>query len=207
MKKITLLTITLIALVVSGCATKSYTRDEITFQEGEFAILSKESMKPITGTLITEDRDGEVRGINEMKNGMPHGKTTIYNFNGNIFWEIYFKNGKLEGVAKMYDNDGDLSAEYSLKNDKLHGISKAYDKGLVIVTRNHIDGKADGETIITDETDDNYSIVATYKDGVVQSGSVYLGDEKMELGTDELEELDEILYDFDNEISPFRFVR
>ncbi len=202
MRKNTLLTIVLAVLVFNSCATKSYTRDEIVFQEDEFAILSKESMKPITGILVTEFYNGGVRGTNEVIKGQPHGKAVIYDRDGNIEWELNYKKGMLDGIVKYYVDDTVL--EYSLKDNMLHGTLMGYDKGVLVMSREHNMGKPHGVTNINEK---HFSATLTYDDGVFIDGSITEYGNTRDQYDSELEAMNNMLLDIDNKVLRYRFYK
>ena len=70
-----------------------------------------------TGQVIKKYKNGQVKSIENFKNGKLNGEFKEFFENGSLFQVGTFKNGDIENVKAFYEN-GNLKFEQKLKNRK-----------------------------------------------------------------------------------------
>ena len=70
-----------------------------------------------TGQIIKKYKDGQVKSIENFKNGKLNGEFKEFFENGSLFQVGTFKNGDMENVKAFYEN-GNLKFEQNLKDRK-----------------------------------------------------------------------------------------
>ena len=63
---------------------------------------------------------GELKSIENSKNGLPHGQRRRWDENGQLTNEEYLIEGKLHGTQSTWYSNGQISIEVNYKNDKRH---------------------------------------------------------------------------------------
>ena len=76
-----------------------------------------------TGQIIKKYKDGQVKSIENFKNGKLNGEFKEFFENGSLFQVGTFKNGEMKNIRVFYEN-GNLKFEQNLKDRK--GRYKGY---------------------------------------------------------------------------------
>lgn len=70
-----------------------------------------------TGQIVKKYKDGQVKSIENFKNGKLNGEFKEFFENGSLFQIGTFKNGDMKNIKVFYEN-GNLKFEQNLKNRK-----------------------------------------------------------------------------------------
>lgn len=130
--------------------------------------------------------DGVVYDINEKP---INGIYKIYYPNGNVKMEVRSKNGKPEGKGNFYDEDGNIIFTGNFKNGLMDGkILNFYPNGSIREENYYVDGVKDGIYKTYDE-DGEVSVEVKFEKGQAVSGYVMIKGNKVDMDTDDLQEL------------------
>ena len=114
-------------------------------QGGEDFLMCDMNGTPITGTVKSYHRNGNLADEESYKNGKREGLTKHYYNNGKLEAEFDYKNDKREGLANIYHQNGTLKAKGNFKNGKPEGLAKVYyENGNLKSEENYKDGKREG---------------------------------------------------------------
>jgi antitoxin component YwqK of YwqJK toxin-antitoxin module len=112
------------------------------------------------------DDDGQVRLIQNYKDGELHGVEERYSENGQLDTRKVYNIGQYDGLYEMYHENGKLSKKMFHINGVETGVWEYYDiDGLLEYTESYKDGKLDGDINYFDENG-NLRDRTTWKDGV-----------------------------------------
>ena len=124
---------TLLALFLSlnlmAQNTKTYFHnqvDDLAMQEGQ-AIL-KATGEPITGRLITNYDNGQIRLEGHYVNGQKQGAFRWWHPSGQLGSEEMFVDNQKEGLSRMWYANGQIKQEGNFKNGALKGRMKYWAK-------------------------------------------------------------------------------
>ena len=121
-KKISIKLLLISFLIFSSC--KNETCKGIEFNGGR----SFKDGSAYSGTCITHHTNGEIKSIQNYKNGYDHGKWEFFYANKKNQTKGMFNMGKKNGEWTYYYENGKLHKEHFYDNGKKSGIWKTYDK-------------------------------------------------------------------------------
>ena len=128
----------------------------------------------LDGQVKVYDRLGNTMVEYAMKNGLVHGKTIRYGYDGFIQYIIHHKNGITHGIAKYY-TDNKLTMSKMYMNGKSHGKEKQYfTNGKICTNKTYVDGVLNGQYYLY-SPNGKINLIGEYKDGYLD-GDVQLYD-------------------------------
>ncbi len=123
-----------------------YTSDNTTFSGG--AVVDKESLDPITGSLVEYNYSHQVQSIKNYKNGILDGRRYDYYSDGSISKITEYKKGEKDGEELQFFSSGSPYIISEYKNSLLNGTRYEFDdKGYRVLFTEYINGKKEGEEI------------------------------------------------------------
>jgi antitoxin component YwqK of YwqJK toxin-antitoxin module len=126
----------------------------------------------ITGEYIMYHKNGKKSQISNYVNGLLNGKTSAWDENGNLLYEMNFLANKLNGKFTTYlDGNKHICMYYinGLLNGKYEVFSPSSNK---IQLSNYLNNQLNGETLYLNESNGNTIKKVTYLNGKLNGSSV-----------------------------------
>lgn len=139
----------LIAVVFAFSVSLVYAQEqEWQYRDGH---LFKNGML-FTGIYTEQYENGAPKIIHNIKDGMEHGKVTVYHQNGKISEERKYNMGAKDSIWISWNEEGVKIAEAGWKNGLKHGFWYVWDdKGVKRYEMYYRKGKKDGSWYMWDE--------------------------------------------------------
>ena len=120
------------------------------------------SSKPFSGEAIETFEQSPTKSVSQWRNGIKHGTTTEYFYNGRKRRVITFKNGIKNGLAEEYRITGELLRRETYQNGQLNGAkSEWHPNGAKILEVQMRNGQPHGDAL------------EWYPDGLEKSSTIY----------------------------------
>ena len=115
-------------------------------------LMDLKHLSVLNGKIIQKYPSGEIKIIDEVKDGKIHGTRVMLYKSGSKFANLEFKNGLSDGNVTIWYESGEIKTIGKTKNGKQNGLATEYHKnGTKKREVFYIDDKPDGEFKIWDE--------------------------------------------------------
>ena len=131
-KKISIKLLLISFLIFSSC--KNETCKGIEFNGGR----SFKDGSAYSGTCITHHTNGEIKSIQNYKNGYDHGKWEFFYADKTYQVQGSFLMGKKDGLWFYYYQNGAVSKEHFYENGKKSGVWKSFDENGKLISATQI---------------------------------------------------------------------
>jgi len=154
--KIQLFHVTILTILITGCAVKKYEVKKTTLSESnvhaplyvEEQIVGKRKStnKSITGIIFSNYDTGNKKFEAYFNNGKIDGLYNLWYNNGQLDIEIHYKEGMKDGTFKRWYEDGQINQKANYSNNQLDGLKEKWSyKGQLIDEQNFCNGVMVGE--------------------------------------------------------------
>lgn len=103
-----------------------YTQEDTLYVEERDLLIDQKTNIPITGIVISYNRNGNVAGKTSYKEGKLDGISNHYHPDGNLYTTVPYVNGKRHGVYTSYHANGKIYKTVTFEHGKEQGSGKEY---------------------------------------------------------------------------------
>jgi antitoxin component YwqK of YwqJK toxin-antitoxin module len=176
-------------IVFTGSYTRGKPNGKFIYYDRNRNELGRFAIKGGMGTMLTFWPNKKVASRQRLRRGTPDGLYQELTSRGKLVVEGRFRGGQKHGAWKEWTSDGVPILEHTWKRGKLDGVVKKYIDGKVATEAAYKDGKATGRYVeyradkpaVTGQfeddrrtgtwteydAEDHVTLIATYKDGVL----------------------------------------
>ena len=119
MRAATIAMVLAVGLVLTGCRERSV--DKGTLVERDRIVYEPDSEVPFTGKMIERFQDGRAKGEVGYRDGIPHGKYTVWYMNWQKAVEGQYRDGKREGDWIFFYDTGRKREEGTYRSGRKQG--------------------------------------------------------------------------------------
>lgn len=127
----------LFATLLTGCLEKEVDISKKQVRNG--IVYTVNSDTPFTGTMVGKYSNGQIKIMEEFKNGKYQGEQFYYYENGQIKEKIFYLNGLAEGDYIKYYPNGNVAYTGKYMNGEKEGPWNMYSENNTLLVTQHYD--------------------------------------------------------------------
>lgn len=167
-----------LSLTIAACSREV---DASKLVERQGVYYEVNSTTPFSGTLVSYHDNGQLEEKTQLRDGLLHGKSSLFFPNGQLQDVAEFEAGKIVGVSETYHDNGQLHERTNYSDGQMDGLSERYyENGQLRETGTYAEGRKDGEWVAF-FCDGSIKEWSEWKNGTQHGTSLHVYDDREEI--------------------------